>query len=113
MITIIGYRERKNASDESFFTLTLQGGISMVQSKETGNYYATSNKASITSTFDEQTCKNLVGTKLPGNITKVPSEPYSFVIEQTGEEVTLDYRWQYEPEHQNETEKAVFGQAYA
>ena len=113
MITIIDYKERKNAMDESFFALIITGGVSMIQSKETGNYYATSNKASITSTFDEQTCKDLVGTKLPGNITKVPSEPYSFVIEQTGEEVTLDYRWQYEPEHQNETEKAVFGQAYA
>ncbi len=113
MITIIDYKKRKNAMDESFFALIITGGISMVQSKETGNYYATSNKASITSTFDEQTCKNLVGTNLPGNITKVPSEPYSFVIEQTGEEVTLDYRWQYEPEQQNENEKAVFGQAYA
>jgi hypothetical protein len=113
MITIIDYKERKNAMNESFFALILQGGISMVQSKETGNYYATSKKATITSTFDEQTCKALIGTKLSGNITKVPCEPYSFIIEQTGEEVNLDYKWQYEPEHQNETEKAVFGQAYA
>ena len=39
------------------YLLEAQGGIEMVKSKETGLYYATSKKATVSTTFDEETCK--------------------------------------------------------
>ena len=84
-----------NADEELFFALNLQGGIELVKSKETGLYYATAKRASITSTFDEETCKNLVGQELEGKIQKVECEPFEFTDEETGEIVELDYRWVY------------------
>jgi len=113
MLKIIDFAKRTNAEGETFYALILQGGITMVQSKETGKFYATARKTSVTSTFDEQTSKGLIGSQIDGEIAKVKCEPYSFVIEQTGEEITLDFRWQYVPLANNETEKAVFGERLA
>jgi hypothetical protein len=78
--------------------LILQGGIEMVKSKETGNFYATAKRATVTSTFDEQTCKSLVGEKLPGVISKENCEAYNYTIRETGEIVELSHRWVYLPE---------------
>jgi len=72
MVTISGFNERQNAEGKPFYALILQGGLDLVLSEETGRYYATAKTASITSTFDEATCKGLVGTKLPGRITNDP-----------------------------------------
>jgi hypothetical protein len=109
MITIIDFAKRTNLAGENFYALILQGGICMVQSKESGKFYATAKKTSITSTFDELTCKGLVGTKIEGDVVKIPCDPYSFTIEETKEEITLDYRWEYRPATaENEMEKAVF-----
>jgi hypothetical protein len=113
MLTIIDFAKRTNAEGEPFYALILQGGISMVQSKESGQFYATARKTSVSSTFDEKTCMGLIGTKLEGSIAKVQCEPYTYVIEQTGEEITLDYRWRFVPPTDNETEKAVFGEKAA
>ncbi len=95
MITINNYREVVNEDGSTFFVLELQGGLEMVQSEETGNFYATAKKASITSTFDEATCKSLVGTKMQGSIVKVEVEPYIYLVKDTGEEITLTHRWVY------------------
>ena len=45
--------------------------MELVLSEESGRYYAKAKEASITSTFDEKTCQGLVGTKLPGRVSKV------------------------------------------
>jgi hypothetical protein len=95
MVTIVDYCERKNSLGEKFFALVLQGSLEMVKSKETGNYYATAKRASVTSTFTEEACKGLVGQKFPGSIHRVPCEPYGFIIPDTGELINLDYRWIY------------------
>jgi hypothetical protein len=108
MVTITNYTPRINQQGEKFFALTLQGGVSMVQSKESGNFYATANTTSVTSTFDEQTCKSLIGQKMPGAITKVQCEPYLYVIKDTGEEITISHRWVYVPDQQPQLEEAVF-----
>ncbi len=113
MVKIINYAKRTNVEGESFYALILQGGITLVQSKTTGQFYATAKKTSITSTFDEDTCKGLIGTKIEGEIVKVKSEPFMFTIEQTGEEISIDYRWQFTQTTSNETEKAVFGELVA
>jgi hypothetical protein len=49
-------------------------------SEETGRYYATAKSASITSTFDEATCKGLKGKQLPARIEKVKCDAFEFAI---------------------------------
>jgi len=98
MVRIINYKQRNKEDGTSFFVLELQGGIEMVMSKETGNFYATAKKAFIPSTFDEQVCTGLIGTEMPGSIIKEDCEPFTYVIKETGEEVTLSHRWVYATE---------------
>ena len=60
-------------------------------------FYATAKKAIIPSTFDEVTCKGLIGTQIPGSIEKQECEPYEYVVQETGEEIILSHRWVYVP----------------
>ena len=99
MVTIIAIRKNVNSKEEEFISLILQGEIDLVQSKETGNYYATARRASITSTFDERTAEGLVGSKLPGVIEKVESEPYDYTVKETGESIKLSHKFEYKPEN--------------
>lgn len=98
MVTIVNYKERLKDDGTSFFVLELQGGIEMTQSNTTGMFYATAKKAIIPSTFDEVTCKGLVGTQMPGEIEKVDCDPYEYTVQETGEEIILSHRWVYVPE---------------
>ena len=95
MVRIIDFKTRMSKEGEPFIALIVQGGISLVKSKETGMYYATSKKASIPSTFDEETAKSLVGQELESSVEQVNCEPYEFADEETGEIIELDYRWVY------------------
>ena len=97
MVTVTGYAERESKDGKKFYSLILQGNLAMVLSEETGRYYATAKQASITSTFDEKTCQGLVGKQLPGNISKVVSEPYEYTVQETGEVILLNHRWVYSP----------------
>jgi len=98
MVTVVDYAARKNGEGKDFFALILQGGIEMVMSKQTGRYYATAKRTSIPSTFDELTCRSLVGEKIPGTIMKVPCDSYSFAVKETGEIIEMNHRWVYLPE---------------
>jgi hypothetical protein len=98
MVTIIDFSKRTNAEGEDFFALIVQGGIDMVASKTTGKFYATARKCSVPSTFDERTCQSLIGQQMPGTVHKVQCEPYEFVVQQTGEVITLNHHWEYSPE---------------
>ena len=95
MVRIIGYKERQKEDGSSFFVLELQGGIEMVLSKVTGNFYATAKRAFIPSTFNEQTCTALIGTEMSGRIIKEECEPFDYVVKETGEEITMTHRWVY------------------
>ena len=95
MVRIINYKKRETEDGKEFFVLELQGGIEMVRSKETGKFYVTARKASISSTFDELTCKALIGTELLGKVEKVECEAYEYVIKDTGEVITLTHRFEY------------------
>jgi hypothetical protein len=97
MVTISGYAERENADGKKFYALILQGGLEMVLSEESGRYYATAKQASVTSTFDEATCKALIGSKLPGKIARIQCDPYEYTIKETGEVITKSTRWTYSP----------------
>lgn len=95
MVTIINFKERQTEDGKSFFVLEAQGGIEMIQSKVTGNYYATAKKAFIPATFDEITCKALVGTQMQGEIIREDCEPYEYINKETGEVVMLSHRYVY------------------
>ena len=97
MVRIVNYIERVSEDGSSFFALEVQGGIEMIRSKKSGNLYATAKKATIPSTFDEETCQGLIGTELEGNVVKKPCEPYQYKIKETGEVIELHHTYMYEP----------------
>ena len=107
MVTVIGFVLRKNKEDEEFYSLILQGGISIVKSKQSGSFYATAKKCSIPSTFDLETCKNLIGEKIPGTVQKQSCETYEIADSETGEILELSHRWVYLPEGAS-MEEAIF-----
>jgi hypothetical protein len=98
MVTIIDYRLCKNQDGKEFFSLVLEGDITMVQSRETGKWYATAKRATVTSTFSEERAKALIGLKMPGSIVRETCNPYKYVIPETGEEITLNHTYRYVPQ---------------
>jgi hypothetical protein len=107
MVTIIGFEKRENIEGKEFNVLLLQGGIELVKSKEAGNYYATSKKASISSTFDDAMCTSLIGQQIPGSIQRVECEPYEIVNKETGEVLFLKHRWAFLKEGETLEERVV------
>jgi hypothetical protein len=107
MVTIVDFVKRKNSMGEEFNALILQSGIEIVKSQESGRYYATAKKASITSTFDDATCQGLIGTQIQGSIQRVESEPYPFTDPATGQIINLTHRWIYQKEGETVEEKVV------
>lgn len=104
MVKIVNYVSRTADDGRTFFVLTIQNGIEMVKSQKTGAYYATARKASIPSTFDEETCKALIGTDMPGKVIKQQCKPYEYIIKDTGEAIELSHRYVYVPEEENSSE---------
>jgi hypothetical protein len=107
MVTIVDTQERTNSTTgEKFNVLILQGDVELVQSADTGRFYATARKTSISATFDQATCKMMIGRTLPGSIIKQTCDPYDYTIQQTGEVIQLSHRYGYSPSGSNED--AVF-----
>ena len=98
MVRIVNYKERQVEGGSIFFVLELQGDVEMVKSQETNQFYATARRTFITSTFDEETCKALIGTSMPGKIEKQDCEGYHYTVKETGEVVVLTHRYVYMPE---------------
>lgn len=106
MVRIISYKKRQREDGTDFYLLEVQGGIEMIKSKTTNQYYATAKKATVSTTFDETTCKGLIGTEFPGKIAKIKTEPYQYTIRETGEVVSLEHRYMYLPDDvESEEEK--------
>jgi hypothetical protein len=95
MVRIINYEQRKTEDGKEFFVLQIQGGVEMVKSQQTGNYYVTAKKATFSSTFDEVTCQSLIGQEMPGSIAKVACAPYEYTIKDTGEVITISHKFEY------------------
>lgn len=98
MVRIVNYLKRQAEDGREFFVLELSGGIEMVKSQTSNQFYATAKKAFISSTFDEQTCKALIGTEMQGNVLKQDCEPYEYVDKDTGEVKVLSHRYVYSQE---------------
>lgn len=107
MVRIIDYKMRTSEDGKEFFTLEIQGGIEMVLSQSTGNFYATARKSSITTTFNELTCKALIGTEMPGSVEKQACEPFEYTIEDTGEVIQLSHKYGYVPENNTKPKQEV------
>ena len=69
MVIVSDYMERVNASSgQTFVLLELSGGLELVQSQNTGKFYATSRKCRIPSTFNADVAKLMVGQQIDGLI---------------------------------------------
>lgn len=95
MVRIINYEQRKTEDGKAFFVLQIQGGVEMVKSQQTGNFYVTAKKATFSSTFDEATCQSLIGHEMPGSIAKIACAPYEYTIKDTGEIITIAHKFEY------------------
>ena len=98
MVTITGYAIRQRQDGSSFVSLELTGSVELIQSQNTGRYYATVRKVSIPSTFNEHVAASIVGQKLEGEIIRVQCDPYEFTSKSTGEVMTLSHSWAYRPQ---------------
>ena len=93
MVTVSDYRV-VDSENGCYVRLILTGDIAMVQSSETGNFYATARRCTISATYDEDTAEMMIGKELPGNIIKQECDPYTFTTD-SGEEIELSHRWTY------------------
>ena len=97
MVQVKSYALRERKDGEKFIALELMGGLELVQSAETGRFYATIRKCSIPSTLDEPTAQMMVGQKMEGEIVRVQCDPYDFANPRTGEVITLSHTYAYRP----------------
>lgn len=97
MVTIVNIEKRQSKTGKEFMALILQGGVEMVRSAETGQFYATVKRCSVPSTLDEETAMQMIGTKFDGSIQKMTCEPYEYVVPETGEIIELAHRWSFVP----------------
>jgi hypothetical protein len=102
MVTVTNYVVRKTKDEETFISLELSGKVELVQSQNTGKFYATRRRCSIPSTFDEVVAQSILGTQIEGEIVRVEAEPYDFINPKTGEVMALAYSWAYQPDETKE-----------
>ena len=107
MVTVSSFEKRKNSQEEEFNVLILQGDLEIVTSKSTNKPYATVRKVSIPCTFDEGTAKRMIGKELKGEIQKVACDDYEYTMKQTGEVVTLNHNYVYNPDPSNLVEVVI------
>ncbi|WOD44926.1 hypothetical protein [Hwangdonia lutea] len=107
MVKVIDFKTRQNKEGEDFFVLVLQGGITPVKSKETGRMYFTAKTCTVPTTFDEETCQQIIGQEFPGEIVKVEVEPYEYALPESGEIITLEHRWEYQDDSLEEVPKVL------
>lgn len=98
MVRITGFRSVETEDGNKYVRLIVSGDIEMVQSANTGNFYATSKKASISCTFDEQQAQLMIGKELDGTINKISVDPYEYTLD-SGETIQMTHRWVYAPLH--------------
>ena len=102
MITVKAAHERMSKENKTFVSLELIGDMELVQSQTTGRFYATARRCFINSTFTLDIAKKFVGNSLPGKIVRVQCESYDYTIPESGEIVTLGYRYEYQPDERPE-----------
>jgi hypothetical protein len=98
MVTVTNFFERTRKDGTTFIALEISGGVELVQSNNSGKFYATLRKTSVPSTFDETIAKGLIGSQMKGDVVRVQVDPYDFIDKRTGEVMTLQHSYAYQPE---------------
>ena len=98
MVTVKNFHLREKEDGISYVSLELMGDLELVQSANTGRFYATARRCFIFSTFTEDVAQAMIGRTIPGTITRIPCESYEYVLPETGEVIQLAYRYDYTPE---------------
>ncbi len=99
MVTVKNVHQRVGKDNKPFVTLELIGNIELVQSQNTGRFYATARRCFVSSTFSLEIAKQFIGEKMPGRIVRVQCEPYSYELPESGETISLGFRYDYVPEN--------------
>lgn len=102
MVTVTNYTTRTRKDGTTFQVLEISGSVELIQSQETGKFYATVRKTTIPCTFDENIAKGLVGTQIKGDVVRVQVDAYDFVNPKTGETIKLQHSYSYQPEGSTE-----------
>jgi len=97
MVKVINAHQRQGEKG-NYVSLELQGDLVMIQSQNTGRFYATAKRCFIYSTFDFETAKALIGQQIGGTIQRVECEAYDYIIPESGEVVKLMHTYTYVPE---------------
>ena len=101
MVTVTGFKIVETPEGDSYVRLILQGDLEMVQSSETGNFYATARRSSISCTFDEVIAEKMIGKELEGRIISQETDPYEFTVD-SGDTIKLSHRWIYTEESEED-----------
>jgi hypothetical protein len=107
MVTIVNYKTFEKENGENFYCLVVQGGVEAVKSQQTGKTYFTTRNATVPTTFDEQTCFDLIGTKINGIVKKVETDAYDYTVADTGEIIQLNHKYEYVSDEDNIIESNV------
>ena len=110
MVRVKSYALRTGENGD-YVSLELEGDLEMVQSSNTGRFYATTRRCSISSTFDEITARKMVGKELAGEIVRVQCGQYDYTNPETGEIIQLAHRYDYRPEGYKQKEAVPFEMA--
>lgn len=97
MVIVKNYSLRQGEKG-AYVSLELEGDMEMVQSQNTGRFYATTRKCKIFSSFDEQTAQRMIGKEMPGSIVRKQCDPYEYTLPETGEIIKLAHQWDYQPD---------------
>ena len=98
MVTVTNFVPRTRKDGTTFIALEISGGLEIIQSSNTGKFYASVKKTTIPSTFDENIAKTLIGSQIPGNIVRIQVDQYDYVNKRTGEIMKLQHSYSYQPE---------------
>jgi len=98
MVKIINYKTATSNDGNQFILLKVSGGLQPVQSMTTGKIYFKGKTAYVASNLDEASAQAVIGSEMPGVINRMPCEPYDYIVESTGESITIDYRFEYQLE---------------
>ena len=60
MVTVTGFKRKQTNDGRQFTLLELQGGLEMVRSQQTGRFYATTRKCTVSTTFDDVVAYRLI-----------------------------------------------------
>ncbi len=102
MVTVTNYVERTRKDGSIFIALEITGGVELVQSTNSGKFYATVRKTNIPSTFSKEIAKGIIGSQMKGDVIRVTTDPYNFVDKRTGETIQLQHSYAYSPEGSTE-----------